>query len=90
MWSMAISPYHRDLFVAFLLNIIVCAFKKCSINLNAVRFREKGEAMARELGGSVEFSSFDMDDASALRTAIDGLDFRSTWTLHHDHFKVLL
>lgn len=36
-------------------------------------FREKGEALARELGGNTEFSGFDMDDASALRAALDGL-----------------
>ncbi|KAG0601379.1 hypothetical protein M758_11G106000 [Ceratodon purpureus] len=38
------------------------------------RNREKGEALARELGGSVEFLGFDMDDPSALRAAIDGVD----------------
>jgi len=47
--------------------------EKHSVKLNALSFREKGEGVARELGGSVEFLSFDMDDASALRTAIDGL-----------------
>ncbi|KAG0557205.1 hypothetical protein KC19_11G110300 [Ceratodon purpureus] len=38
------------------------------------RNREKGEALARELGGSVEFLGFDMDDPSALRAAVDGVD----------------
>ncbi|KAG0609523.1 hypothetical protein M758_8G191200 [Ceratodon purpureus] len=38
------------------------------------RNREKGEALARELGGSVEFSRFDIDDPSALRAAIEGVD----------------
>uniref|UniRef100_A0A7I4BLJ8 Saccharopine dehydrogenase NADP binding domain-containing protein n=1 Tax=Physcomitrium patens TaxID=3218 RepID=A0A7I4BLJ8_PHYPA len=38
------------------------------------RNREKGEALARELGGSVEFSAFNLEDASAVRAAIDGVD----------------
>jgi len=41
----------------------------------ALIFREKGEALARDLGGNAEFSGFDMDDPSALRAAINGLIF---------------
>lgn len=46
----------------------------CYQVINDVAFREKGEALARELGGSVEFSAFNLEDASAVRAAIDGVD----------------
>jgi uncharacterized protein YbjT (DUF2867 family) len=36
--------------------------------------REKGEALARELGGTVEFLGFDLDEPAALRAALEGLD----------------
>ena len=36
--------------------------------------REKGEALVRELGGTVEFLGFDLDEPAALRAALEGLD----------------
>jgi hypothetical protein len=36
--------------------------------------REKGEALARELGGTVEFLGFDLDEPAALRAALEGID----------------
>ena len=46
----------------------------CS-NLNPLAIREKREALVCELGGSVEFLGFDMDNPLALRAAIDGMGF---------------
>ncbi|CAK9253947.1 unnamed protein product [Sphagnum jensenii] len=40
----------------------------------AGRNREKGEALAAELGGGAEFSQFDIDNAAALRAALNGVD----------------
>lgn len=53
----------------------------------SLTFREKGEALARELGGSVEFLGFDMDDASALRAAVDGLKF-CAWFNYNSAFVI--
>ena len=61
-------------------------FLLLAMNLNRMAFREKGEALARELGGNVEFLGFDMDDPSALRAAIDGLQF-CTWLDYNSAFQ---
>jgi hypothetical protein len=50
----------------------ICLFYSEGIVPCTTLFREKGEALAAELGGGAEFSQFDIDNAAALRAALNG------------------
>jgi saccharopine dehydrogenase-like NADP-dependent oxidoreductase len=52
----------------------ICLFYSEGIVPCTTLFREKGEALAAELGGGAEFSQFDIDNAAALRAALNGVD----------------